>query len=304
MNDFLLIASDKKNNAKSRIDYIEIDESMALAKLANPETAETLSFRAAFHTEWIQFYFCQNGSASFAFHGGRYKIDLDHGKSYMFYNPENALSYELVLAPQSKVLAIFITVSQLHKLFLNDGDQQLSFLDPSRIEKKYYAEGSISSMLSIVIDQFFSMQMPENMQSLYYRGKVLEALSLHFTKDEKNEDACPFLISNAHAEKIREAKTLIIKEMKDPPTLKDLAKAVGLNEYQLKAGFKNVYGTTVYQYLGEYKMRHARKLLDTGDYQVAEVGYQIGYNNSSHFIAAFKKKYGLTPKKYLTFKQG
>jgi AraC-like DNA-binding protein len=40
-------------------------------------------------------------------------------------------------------------------------------------------------------------------------------------------------------------------------------------------------------------------LLDTGKYKVNEVAFQIGYTNPSHFIAAFRKKFGITPKKYL-----
>jgi len=46
-------------------------------------------------------------------------------------------------------------------------------------------------------------------------------------------------------------------------------------------------------------MEYARKLLDSGTYNVNEVGVQIGYSTASHFIAAFKKKFGTTPKKYL-----
>ncbi len=39
--------------------------------------------------------------------------------------------------------------------------------------------------------------------------------------------------------------------------------------------------------------------LDSGEYNVNEVGLKVGYSTSSHFIAAFKKKFGTTPKKYL-----
>ena len=86
--------------------------------------------------------------------------------------------------------------------------------------------------------------------------------------------------------------------MANPPQLKELAREVGLNEYQLKAGFKNIYGSPVFQFLTDYKMEHARKLLDSGTYKVNEVGFMVGYSNSSHFIAAFKRKFGITPKKY------
>ena len=87
--------------------------------------------------------------------------------------------------------------------------------------------------------------------------------------------------------------------MAEPPTLQDLADEVGVNIKKLKLGFKQVYGDTVYGFLFDYKMEYARKLLDQGNYNVTEVGLKIGYSSASHFIAAFKKKYGTTPKKYL-----
>jgi len=90
-----------------------------------------------------------------------------------------------------------------------------------------------------------------------------------------------------------------LKNMAEPPTLQELADEIGLNIKKLKQGFKQVYGDTVYGFLFDYKMEYARKLLDSGTYNVNEVGNRIGYSTASHFIAAFKKKFGTTPKKYL-----
>ena len=64
-------------------------------------------------------------------------------------------------------------------------------------------------------------------------------------------------------------------------------------------GFKQIYGDSVYSFLFEYKMEVARKLLESGNYNVSEVGLKVGYSTASHFIAAFKKKYRTTPKKYI-----
>ena len=99
--------------------------------------------------------------------------------------------------------------------------------------------------------------------------------------------------------KIKNAKEHLLKNIDAPPRLKELAKLAGLNEYQLKAGFKEIYGNTVFGYLLDHKLDNARVLLDSKKYHVAEVAYQIGYTNPSHFIAAFRKKFGVTPKKYL-----
>ena len=63
--------------------------------------------------------------------------------------------------------------------------------------------------------------------------------------------------------------------------------------------FRSIYGYTVYGFLLEYKMNIASKMLSTKNYNVNEVADHIGYSTSSHFINAFKNRFGTTPKKYL-----
>jgi len=135
--------------------------------------------------------------------------------------------------------------------------------------------------------------------SAYYLGKVLEILGLYFSEKKPDTEACPFLNDQETVRKIKHAKEYLLKHMVSPPGLKELAKTAGLNEYQLKVGFKEIYGNTVFGYLLEHKLDHSRVLLDSSRFQVNEVAYQIGYANPTHFIAAFKKKFGVTPKKYL-----
>jgi AraC-like DNA-binding protein len=87
--------------------------------------------------------------------------------------------------------------------------------------------------------------------------------------------------------------------MTDPPTLDQLSVEIGLSLKILKDGFKQLYGDTVFAYLLDHKMDEARRMLNSQKYNVNEVGLKLGYSTASHFISAFKKKYGTTPKKYL-----
>ncbi|MCB0486654.1 MAG: helix-turn-helix transcriptional regulator, partial [Flavobacteriaceae bacterium] len=109
---------------------------------------------------------------------------------------------------------------------------------------------------------------------------------------------CPFLADEENILKIKRSKEIIISRMTEPPTLNELADEVGLSLKKLKEGFKQIYGTSVYSFLFDYKMEYARKLLETNKYNVNEIGLKVGYSTASHFISAFKKKYGTTPKKY------
>ena len=79
----------------------------------------------------------------------------------------------------------------------------------------------------------------------------------------------------------------------------DFFQRINLSLKKLKEGFKQIYGTTVYGFLFDYKMEVARKLLESGAHNVNEVGLKVGYSTASHFISAFKKQYGTTPKKYI-----
>jgi len=151
-----------------------------------------------------------------------------------------------------------------------------------------------------VLSQLFNFNMHQSIRKLYFKGKVYELLSHYFNRaEDANTEQCPFLVDEDNVIKIRKAKDIVIANMAEPPGLQELADQVGINLKRLKMGFRQIYGDSVYSFLFDYKMEYARKLLDSGSYNVNEVGLKIGYSTSSHFIAAFKKKFGTTPKKYL-----
>ena len=69
---------------------------------------------------------------------------------------------------------------------------------------------------------------------------------------------------------------------------------------KLKQDFKLTYGAPIYKYYLTYKLEVAKELVIKKEKSIKEVSEYIGYSTSSHFISAFKKKYGVTPKKYQT----
>ena len=135
---------------------------------------------------------------------------------------------------------------------------------------------------------------------LYLRAKVFELMSLYFNKNkEMDVEQCPFLVDDENIKKIRMAKDIIISRMIEPPSLNDLAAEVKISLKKLKQGFKQVYGVSVYVFLLDYKMQVSKRLLSSGNYNVNEVALKVGYSTATHFINAFKRKFGTTPKKYL-----
>jgi AraC-like DNA-binding protein len=247
----------------------------------------------------IQFHFGLKGSANYIFNQGNYVLNLKEEKALLFYNTEKELPLNVEIAPKTWLISIFISIRKFHGLFTDDA-QHIPFLSKENQEKKYYNESDISPSMAIVLNQMFHYNLNPSIKNLYYKGKGYELLSLFFNRNEDPDaEQCPFLVDEENVLKIKKAKEIIIANMAEPPSLQALSDEIGLNLKKLKMGFKQIYGDTVYGFLFDHKMDHARKLLDSGSYNVNEVGLKIGYSTGSHFIAAFKKKFGTTPKKYL-----
>lgn len=277
---------------------IKIDDDFILIRLQN-DTNEALTVERQVKTGLIQFHFGLKGNAKFIFNQGNYTLDLKEEKSLLFYNPEKELPLNLKLEPNSWVISLLVSIKKFHGLFSTDVEH-VPFLSDANRDKKYYGEENISPSMAIVLNQMFHYNLNPSIKNLYYKGKGYELLSLFFNRSEDpNAEQCPFLIDEENVLKIKKAKEIVIANMAEPPGLQELSNQVGLNLKKLKMGFKQIYGDTVYGFLFDYKMEYARKLLDSGSYNVNEVGLKIGYSTGSHFIAAFKKKFATTPKKYL-----
>ena len=279
-------------------EVIKIEDDFILIRFQNDEN-ETFQVEKQISQGLIQFHFGIKGKAKFIFNQGNYTLDLKEEKSLLLYNPQKELPLNLILEPQTWVISVIISIKKFHALFSTEASY-IPFLSGENQDKKYYNESDISPSMAIVLSQLFHYNLHPNIKNLYYKGKGYELLSLYFNRSEDPDaEQCPFLIDEENVMKIKKAKEIVITNMAEPPGLQELADQVGLNLKKLKMGFKQIYGDTVYGFLFDYKMDCARKLLDSGSYNVNEVGLKIGYSTGSHFIAAFKKKFATTPKKYL-----
>ncbi|ALM50749.1 AraC family transcriptional regulator [Flavobacterium psychrophilum] len=277
---------------------IYIEDDFVVLRFQN-DSDETSHYEREVGVDLIQFHFGIKGRAKFIFNQGRYALDLREEVSLFLYNPQKELPVHLEIAPHSWVISVLISIKKFHGFFSEQADH-IPFLSQDNIDKKYYKDEKINPAMAVVLSQLFHFNLHQSIKKLYFKGKVYELLSLYFNRSEDtNIESCPFLVDEDNVIKIRKAKDIVIANMAEPPGLQELADQVGINLKRLKMGFRQIYGDSVYSFLFDYKMDTARKLLDSGSYNVNEVGLKIGYSTASHFISAFKKKFGTTPKKYL-----
>ncbi|MDT0555497.1 AraC family transcriptional regulator [Patiriisocius hiemis] len=287
-----------KNNAQGLYEETTVEEGFFVLKFQN-ETDDIQTFSREINLNFIQFHFCVKGMANFSFNEDAYTLPLREENGLLLYNPQRDLPLKLSVSANSWVLSLLLPITKFHSLFSSEASY-ISFLSEDNKNRKYYKDSHISPSMSIVLNQLINYNLHPSIKALYFKAKAYELLSLYFNRPaETDVEQCPFLIDEENVVKIKKAKQVIIEKMADPPTLQELADEIQLPINRLKEGFKQIYGDSVFSFLFDYKMEVARQLLATGSHNVNEVGLKVGYSTSSHFIAAFKKKFGTTPKKFV-----
>ncbi|MDM9379795.1 AraC family transcriptional regulator [Chlorogloeopsis sp. ULAP01] len=139
---------------------------------------------------------------------------------------------------------------------------------------------------------------------IYLQAKVLELTALQISPILTGGDfpqASP-LKSDTIA-RIHHAKQIILSRLENPPSLIELAALVGVSDRTLRRGFRELFGTTVFGYLTQMRMEKAEQFLRGTNMTVAEVANLVGYTHLGHFAAAFKRRYGITPRECLLGKK-
>ncbi len=127
--------------------------------------------------------------------------------------------------------------------------------------------------------------------------KIQELLVLQLQQYEQQQSQPHQYCKNpTDVQKMYEVRDMLTAQLDTTPSITELARAVGTNEKKLCYGFKEVFGTTVFGYLYDYKMELAQQLLLHTDKNISEIALACGYEYVSHFSTAFKKKFGRSPK--------
>ncbi|HVV71872.1 MAG TPA: AraC family transcriptional regulator, partial [Verrucomicrobiae bacterium] len=158
--------------------------------------------------------------------------------------------------------------------------------------------GAIDPAIHQVVRQIVENPYKGDLQQLFLLSKSIELLVLCAESCGQAMQQPPEFIKNpGDKEKLNAVRELINQRLDSPPNLSEIARTVGLNEYKLKRGFKEMFRTTVFGYLAEQRLLLARQsLLDTKK-TAAEIAAELGYSTPQHFNNAFKKRFGSSPVK-------
>ncbi|RIV21524.1 AraC family transcriptional regulator [Fibrisoma montanum] len=130
---------------------------------------------------------------------------------------------------------------------------------------------------------------------LFLEAKLLELLALQIEQVSATQSRPATGLRKDDVDKLITVRNWLDEHFLQPTTLLEIARSVGLNDFKLKKGFRTLFNTTVFGYLTDLRMNHARQLLLERQQTVAEVADTLGYQYVHHFSHAFRKHFGYLP---------
>ncbi|WP_409340868.1 AraC family transcriptional regulator [Paenibacillus sp. MBLB4367] len=194
----------------------------------------------------VELSYCIQGSREVSAAGNRHEF-VPGSCALQFMNLQKEVHFEFYGNEPFLLLGIGIPVSTFHH-FMEDenGTRTVDFTSILGGRGFQIFQDTIDPVASVVLNRL--VQSSRTRGTLHYEIEcgVMEILSTAFRSflfDGKPESS---KLSKDDMEKIRLARRIMMERMAEPPTLIGLSRMIGLNDYKLKVGFKEMYGTTVF----------------------------------------------------------
>lgn len=137
------------------------------------------------------------------------------------------------------------------------------------------------------------------MRELFLNAKSLElsAAVLQQCLPAPGGGSAPML-PRADVERLWHAREVATAHFQNPLSLAELAREAGINERKLTAGFRQLFGMSVFEHIQQHRLEQAYGLLTAGGCSVTQVALEVGYS-IAHFSTAFRKRFGIAPSELL-----
>ena len=254
---------------------------------------------------WFSFWVCFSGIKKGIFHETNDNIVFNCGRGGIFAGAKNLKGKSIIPTGNPfKFLSVHVPPTVLSEVI---GGEEYATLPKSChriVDGKspgiFFRSKSINPMIRLILEQMLNCSFENGIKKLYLEGKSFELIA-YLLQLIKNKT--PFNDRSCHVDidRIYYAERLLLRDMANPPSLMVLARSAGLHHTKLNLGFKNVFGSTVFDHLRNIRLKKAADLLLDGKMNCAEVSFFVGYSNLSYFAKAFKKQFGVTPSSFRNY---
>ena len=259
-------------------------------------TVEPLNART---DPWVAGQITVSGRADIDFlDGQRAPASADH--ALMFRPVGRTAAYCLKAGTHFVSAGYGLDVTRIVRLFDGDVPSALRpLLEPDLASSRFVGMRSGRHLRSLA-DSLFARGLNGPLRLLMMEGAVVQLLALQAAAASRVRIPPPSRIfSPREREALHAARAQLVADMRKPPSLGALAAAVELSEKRLNAGFRALFGATVFETLRNERLEHARLALQAGTLSIKEVAHRVGYDHVTNFVSAFSARFGAPPRHYL-----
>lgn len=161
-----------------------------------------------------------------------------------------------------------------------------------------FRKEALSPSIRRIVSDMAGCAYTGDLKRLYLEGKAIELASVYIHETSMRAPVA-FGWSRTEREALGRARDILDARLTDTPGIRELSRLVSLNEFKLKRGFKQLFGSSIHAYVIERRLEEAYRLLHTGRMNVTEAALSAGFGKPSHFAQKFREKYGEAPSSYL-----
>ncbi len=256
------------------------------------------TFSVSNKTDIVRMHFGMKGNYNFSYQQLGKSFDLVGGHHNIMYSN----GFDITVQNRTSEIETFgiqFPKEYFIRLTQDSTDRLMRFSENILIGKSNMLSdnwGTINIAIANAIKQIIHCSYSNELKKLFLLSKSVELLVLTAEcYEHANNKKGNFIKTKADKEKIIAARDLINERLDCPPGLCEIAKVIGLNEYKLKRGFREIFDTTVFGYLTDQRLQLANRYLQNTQKTSAEIAYTLGYASPQHFNIAYKKKFGITP---------
>ncbi|MAX71266.1 MAG: AraC family transcriptional regulator [Flavobacteriaceae bacterium] len=160
--------------------------------------------------------------------------------------------------------------------------------------------GNFNLKLADIIETLNAEDNSGIVRSLNIEGQLNLILALQILEHKSYETklSLPNSISKTDLNKTKTVSKYICENLHDSFTVKDLADMHAFSPKKMQIGFKLLYGKSVNEYIRTKKLELARELIESTQFSISEIVYQISYKSRSYFSKIFYDNYNILPADY------
>ena len=224
---------------------------------------------------WVGSQVTVDGRANIDFLDGE-KINATVERALLFRPSGRRAAYSLTAGSTFRSAGYGLEVGRIRRLFDGVVPHVLRGLLEGQVEPSRIVAMKASRPMRRLASSLFADRLNGPLRALMMEGVVIQLLALQTAAAADHcLDQPQRALSERERRAVREARERLLTDMHRPPSLGELATAVGLTEKRLNAGFRSLYGGTVFKTLKNERLEHARIAFETSDAALKEVAFRV-----------------------------